>query len=234
MSWIGFSPEKVRSKRIRSFALAIVVTSVTAAAYAAPPVLAPVFPTCLSKDTNSLVSVSVKPETGWSSVRVYFRRAGTPYFYYLEMRADGKGNYWAMLPRPAEDTKSADIQISVRDADGVETRSPLQIVDVKGSCDSKPNPDQERYAKNLVVGETTPSQAGMMVFGWQCVGVVSRIAVSGQIRPDNVCRAAACCALIYKQEEVLPILLAGGGIVGGGIVIATRGHSPVSPTNPGH
>ena len=233
MSWTLFSPEKVRSLRIRSFALAILVTCVAAAAHAAPPVLTPVFPTCLSKDSNALVSLSVKPETGWSSVRVYFRRAGVPYFYYLEMRSDGMGRYWAMLPRPAEETKSAEIQISVRDADGVETRSVLQVVDVKGSCDSKLTPDQERYAKNLVVGETTPSQAGMMVFGWQCVGIVSRITVSGQIRPDNVCRAAACCALIYKQEEVLPILLAGGGIVGGGIVIATRGHNPSSPTNPG-
>jgi len=231
VSGTRFSAEKVRSTCTRLFALATILCA-TAAAVAAPPTLTPIFPTCLSKGSNALVTLSVKPETGWSSVRVYFRRTGTTYFYYLEMRSDGKGNYWATLPRPDDGTKTADIQLSVRDVEGVETRSALVTVDVTSSCDSKLTPEQERFARNLVVGETVTTQAGMVVFGWQCVGVVSRINMTGQLRPDSVCRAVVCCAAIEQERKLLPILLAGGGIVGGGIIIEHRHHHEASTPNP--
>lgn len=217
MSGAGFSSEKRWLRFARSFVVSVVC--VAAIAQAAPPTLAPTFPTCLSKGGNALVTLSLKPETGWSSVRVYFRRSGSPYFYYLEMRADGKGNYWATLPRPDEGTRSADIQFSVRDAEGVETRSALTMVNVTSSCNGDLSPEQERYARNLVVGETVTSQAGQAVFGWQCVGVVSRINVNGQLRPDSVCRAVLIAAAFATTEEILlPAAVLAGGIVGGVII----------------
>ncbi|MBZ5590451.1 MAG: hypothetical protein LAO05_18020 [Acidobacteriia bacterium] len=225
MTGTGFSFEKLQ----RGCKLFLAGSTVCAAAvvHAAPPILAPIFPTCLSKGANALVSLSVKPETGWSSVRVYFRRNGSPYFYYLEMRADGKGNYWATLPRPDETTHSADIQFSVKDVEGLETRSALTTVDVTSTCNANLSPEQERFARNLVVGETITNQAGEAVVGWQCIGVVSRINVNGQLRPDAVCRALLCCAAIAKQKELVPILLAGGGIVGG-VIIHEREHKEAS------
>ena len=226
----AFSSEKMQFRCTRLFALALICAA--AVAHAAPPTLAPTFPTCLSKSGNALVSLALKPETGWSSVRVYFRRTGVTDFYYLEMRSDGKGNYWATLPRPEEGTTSAEIQFGVRDAEGVETRSALTKVDVTSSCSTNLSPEQERFARNLVVGETTTTQAGQKVFGWQCIGVVSRINMNGQLRPDAVCRAVVCCAAIEKERELLPILLAGGGIVGGGIIIHNREHHEESKPRP--
>ena len=233
MSGAGFSFEKTQLCLTRLFAVSVVC--VAAVAHAAPPTLAPTFPTCLSKGGNALVTLSLKPETGWSSVRVYFRRSGSPYFYYLEMRADGKGNYWATLPRPDEGTRSADIQFSVRDAEGVETRSAMTMVNVTSSCDGSLSPEQERFARNLVVGETMTSQAGQAVFGWQCVGVVSRINVNGQLRPDSVCRAVLIAAAFASTEEVLlPAVALAGGVLGG-VIIHKHEHEECSVcrvTNP--
>ena len=194
-----------------------------AVAQAAVPAMTPGVPSCLAKDGNSLVSLRVVPEIGWSSVRVYFRKSGSPDFYYLEMRSDGNGQYWAVLPRPENGTTLADIQFAVRDVDGVETRSPLQQVSVTSDCTSSLSPGQESFARNLVVGETAAPQAGEALLGWQCTGVVSRIGVSGQMRYDDTCRSQVIAAALGSEANHrlglwLPLAAVGGGVVGGVIV----------------
>jgi hypothetical protein len=193
-----------------------------AVAQAAVPAMAPGVPACLAKDGNSLVSLRVVPETGWSSVRVYFRKSGSPDFYYLEMRSDGNGQYWAVLPRPENGTTVADIQFAVRDVDGVETRSALQQVSVTSDCTSSLSPGQESFARNLVVGETAAPQAGSALLGWQCTGVVSRIGVGGQLRYDDLCRSQVIAAALASEANHrlglwIP-LAAAGGVIGGVIV----------------
>ncbi|MGD1149234.1 MAG: hypothetical protein ABR961_14930 [Thermoanaerobaculaceae bacterium] len=201
----------------RLVAVAIVLGA--AVAHAAPPTMTPSVITCLSKDGNTLVSLSLKPEIGWSSVRVYFRKTGSPDFYYLELRSDGMGNYWGTLPRPDAGTRSADIQFAVKDGEGVETQSPLQTVSVTSTCTTSLSPEQERFAHNLVIGETVISQAGAMLAGWQCNGVVSRINVNGQLRPDATCRAVLIAAAAGATERILlPAALLGGAVLGGIII----------------
>ncbi len=191
-------------------------------ALAAPPVMVPSVPSCLSRG-NTVVFLSLKPETGWSSVRVYFRRAGLPDFYYLEMRSDGRGNYWATLPLPEDETRSADVQFAVRDAEGVETRSALLKLDEGSGCTTQLSQEQQRFARNLVVGETVMGQTGQALNGWKCPGVVSRINLDGQLRPDAACRAAMLALAAHDKDKLLlPLVFLGGAGVGGVIVHFTE------------
>ena len=213
-----------RSLRIFTRAVAVAAVLGAAIAQAAPPILNPSATTCVAKNGNTLVSLSLKPATGWSSVRVYFRKTGSPDFYYLELRSDGMGNYWGTLPQPDGGTHSVDLQYVVKDGEGVETRSPLQTVNVTSSCITKLSPEQERFAHNLVVGETVIGQAGAVLDGWQCTGVVSRINVNGQLRPDATCRAVAIAYAAGATEKILlPAALVAGAAVGG-VIIYKREH----------
>jgi len=210
----------------------VMVLLAAAAAFAAPPVMTPSVLTCLSKGTNTVVALSLKPETGWSSVRVYFRRAGLTDYYYLEMRSDGRGNYWAALPLPDQGTRSAEIQFAVKDAEGAETRSTLQKVDVTPTCAATLSSEEQRFARNLVVGETVMGQSGQVLNGWQCTGVISRINVDGQLRPDAACRAAVIAEAANDRDKVLlPIAILGGGVVGG-VIVRTRENPTESNPQP--
>jgi hypothetical protein len=59
---------------------------------------------CLPIEDNGLITVRADGEPGGSTVRVYFRRLHEEVedFYYVAARPEGRGNYWAVLPK-AED-----------------------------------------------------------------------------------------------------------------------------------
>jgi len=190
----------------------------TALGLATTPAVAQMFtlttPDCASARGNSVINVSITPETGWSSVRTYFRKAGTLEFYYVEMRSAGGGKYWAALPRPEDSTTSVELQTAVRDAEGRETRTPFQKVPVTTSCSLSLTPEQDGYAQNLVVGETVPSQAGQGIAGFVCEGVISRIDARGNLKPDDSCRGilmAEGAAAAEDRRKVLPLILLGAG-----------------------
>jgi hypothetical protein len=188
----------------------------SAAALAAPPSLTPAIPGCLPAEGNGVISLQVKPENGWSSVRLYFRKVGSPFFYFLEMRSAGSGVYWAVLPRPDDTTTAVEVRLSVKDADGNETTTAVQKIPVTTSCDTVLTLEQSRYAQNLVVGETMENQAGLVLTGFLCDGVISRIDSRGMLKPDESCRRVlmidAATAEQQNKQGLLPIiLLAGGG-----------------------
>ena len=212
--------------------VAVAALAFGSAVHAQVPSLTPGVPACIPQNGNSLVTLAVTPEIGWSSVRVYFRKSGSPDFYYLEMRSDGAGQYWAVLPLPESGTSVADIQFAVRDIDGVETRSPLQQVTVSSNCAANLSPRQESFARNLVVGETAAPQAGEALLGWQCNGVVSRIGVGGQLRYDDLCRSQVIAAALGSEANRrlglwIPLAAVGGGVVGG-VIIHQRDHETCS------
>jgi hypothetical protein len=173
-------------------------------------------PNCVPTLANSVVTLSVVPETGWSSVRAYFRNAGSPDFYYLEMRSAGHGKYWAALPRPEVTTQVVEVQMAVRDAEGKETRTPIQKLPVTASCNGGLTQEQTGFAQNLVVGETVVSQAGQVLSGFRCDGVISRINTRGDLKPDESCRRvlmaeAAAAADEENRRRIIPLIILGGG-----------------------
>jgi len=59
---------------------------------------------CLPVRGNAPVWVSVSPEIPGTVVHIYFRRLNLEVedWYFLEMRAQGNGRFWAVLPRPTD------------------------------------------------------------------------------------------------------------------------------------
>jgi len=173
-------------------------------------------PNCAPTRGNSVINLSTTPETGWGSVRTYFRKAGSSEFYYVEMRSAGRGKYWAALPRPEESTTTVEVQMAVRDAEGKESRTPIQRVPVTASCSLSLSPEQYGFAQNLVVGETSPSQTGQVVAGFLCDGVISRIDASGNLKPDESCRRILMAEAVAAADEenrrrLIPLIILGGG-----------------------
>lgn len=170
-------------------------------------------PNCAPARGNSVIDLSTRPERGWSSVRTYFRKAGSPDFYYVEMRSAGWGKYWAALPRPEETTTTVEVQMAVRDAEGKESRTPIQGVPVTTSCSLSLSPEEYGFAQNLVVGETSPSQTGQVVAGFLCDGVISRIDANGNLKPDESCRRIEMlqAAAAAGRPTLIPLIILGGG-----------------------
>jgi len=194
------TPRRARSGSI--FLLAVVTLIAAAFAAAQPPVVFTEWiPDCVPEDDNALVTLTLQPEVGWSSVRIYFRDHEEPDWYFLEMRAEGAGEYWAALPKPEADTEKVDMRLVVQDDEGLETSGAMKIVEVK-SCDADLTDEQERYADNLVVGETALAQQDEEVFGFQCEGIISRLEPDGDLRPDEACHAVLL-ALFPAKERLL-------------------------------
>lgn len=196
------------------FAIAALVMVIVAGEASAAPVITVMAPSCLPPQANGVVTATVQPATGLSSVRAYFRKGGLPDFYYLEMRAATGGAYWVVLPRPEDATKSVEYQIAVRDGDNQETRSDLKKVDVVASCKPVLTADQNRAAQNLVVGEMIADQKGKSVVGFLCPGIVSRIDAKGEMRNDEYCRkvviAETAAAGEGKRNLLVPLVIVGG------------------------
>jgi hypothetical protein len=220
------------SARLLCLALAAVLWPATL--LAAPEIFTLTVPNCAPSGGNSVIALSTTPESGWSSVRTYFRKAGSTDFYYVEMRSAGLGKYWAALPRPEDATAVVEVQMAVRDAEGKETRAALQKLPVTTSCPLILTPEQDRFAQNLVVGETVRSQAGQVVEGFRCDGVISRIEANGSLKPDESCRRvlmaeAAQAADEENRRKVIPLIILGAG----GVALVTHKEPPeASPPRP--
>jgi len=186
--------------------------------------LDPTLPDCVPSDDNVLVSLTVVPEIGWSSVRAYFRDHDEDLWYFVEMRAMGGGKYWAVFPKPEADTQNVDVRFRVRNDQGALTESEIQTLPVTSRCNVRLTEEQQGYARNLVIGETSPDQKDREVFGFQCDGIISRLEeYTGDLRPDEYCRAVLLAAVVPKSRLFLLLPLAftfegggGGGVVGGG------------------
>ena len=66
--------------------------------------------------------------------------------------------------------------------------SPMRSVAVTKDCRPTLTPQQQGFAKNLVVGETAVWQASDELFHWECNGVVTRRNTSNVLRADDKCR----------------------------------------------
>jgi hypothetical protein len=144
-------------------------------------------PWCVASGANTVVVVEGMPETGWASVRVYFRRGGEHNFYYLEARLAESGRFWVTLPKPEPDTSSVECFAAGVDREGLATAAPLVTVAVDSSCPTSLTGEEVSLAQNLVVGETSDDQRGLPVSGFLCDGIIARITVRRELQPSEDC-----------------------------------------------
>ncbi len=184
----------------------------------------PIFTTCLPVGDHGLVEAQLEPPTGWSSVRVYFRDAETEAFYFMEMRGEADGRFWAMLPIPEIDTEMVDMYFVATNAEGSVQGSSVQAVPVLDGCRQDISVEQVEFSENLVVGETTEAQAGKKVLRFKCDHIVSRIAIDGNVYPD----AASRLIRFWLRGALF-----GVGGVGVSEAIRTDSERESSQSNPG-
>jgi hypothetical protein len=211
---------------------AAVAMTAPAVLHAQVAAINPGFPTCMPEEGNSVVTAKLVPENGWATVRTYFRELGSNDWYWVEARNEGRGAYWCVLPRPEDETTTVEMQIRARDAEGKETTTQIQRVNVTSSCKPVFTPPQSHLAQNLVVGETVIGQRDKEILGFVCPGVISRVDYTGELKPDEYCRKAAILAAASAQNKsvLIPLLVLGGG--GGVIAVVDDDDPPASPSRP--
>jgi hypothetical protein len=69
---------------------------------------------CVVADRFPSLEAKVTPQTTVARARVYFRAAGAPFWYFVEMKAQ-EGSFWAALPKPKKSLKRLDYYIEAVD-----------------------------------------------------------------------------------------------------------------------
>lgn len=200
---------------------------VAAAAFAEPSIEA-TFPSCIPNSGNSVVKVTLQPDTGWALVRVYFRATEEKTDYYMEMRALGNGSFFAVLPKPESRTSAVEMFVIARDAEGRPVKSGPITVKVSNGCKVALTDEEKRYSQNLVIGNTAVEQEPRVVEGFLCDGIVSRIDLKGALRPDEQCRRVLIAAA--AGGNILIPALAVGAAGAGVLIIDKDDKEPNSPS----
>jgi hypothetical protein len=103
-------------------------------------------------------------------------------------------------------TEAGEYFVAVVDGSGkLLGRSEMRSVDVRKDCRVNLTPQQEGFAKNLVIGETAAWQKDEEVFHWECTGITTRRDPLNVLRADERCRA---CLIAWW-----PVATTGGGAV---------------------
>lgn len=216
------------SKGFARVAVLVLVAGVPPGARAAtndPPRIQHERLTCVPSDGNARVKANISAGSPLTSVRLYFRAAQWSRDYYLEMRRGDAGLFWAVLPVPESGTKAVQYRIVTRDGDGFEASTDSIVVPTDSNCTVNLTDEEKRYANNLVIGLTNDQQ-NAIPDGFKCVGLVSKITVNGELRPNDECR---------KVPAALWITGGAAALVGGGVIISNPGGGggpPVSSPRP--
>jgi hypothetical protein len=92
-------------------------------------------------------------------------------------------------------TEAGEYYVAVVDGSGkVLGRSEMRTAEVKKDCKVNLTPQQEGFAKNLVIGETAAWQKNDEVFHWECTGITTRRDPLNVLRADEKCRACLIAA----------------------------------------
>src|SRR5258706_2938686 len=160
-----------------------------------------------------------------ASARGYFRaldKKDVPYSY-IELRHGEGGDFWGVLPKAEESTRSVEYRIVATDADGKEYSTDLVKVPVTKSCSVPLNDDERKYASNLVIGLTDDKRQDARPDGFLCDGIVSKITADGVLLPAEPC----------PNPAALLIGAAAAGALGGAVLLSGPGPGkPVSPSRP--
>lgn len=225
-------PEPISMTARRAVASALAAVLVAGAA--APPARAGDLPKilheklpCVPPDGNARITMRVTSTSPVSSARVYFKSVRYDRDYFLEMRRQPDGTFWAMLPLPEDETKNVQYRLVVKDSEGMVASKDF-VAPVDSPCAQNPTEEEERFSKNLVIGLTENEQP-VVPEGFRCVGVVSKITVEGEMIPHEECRQL----LAYYRRIPVGVWIAGGLAAGTGTILIIKGKDkPVSPSRP--
>ncbi len=170
-------------------------------------------PSCVSAAQNPRVVASLPSNA--ATARVYLKAHGQSNDYYVYMHKTAAG-WVAMLPKPLASTSAVDYRIVAADGNGVQTSSAVLSTTVAPSCPAQQlTADDQASAENVVLG-LTGSQQSAVPPGFQCNGIVSYIAVNGDMKSNDECRRLVAAAATSGSAAGVPATATGAGATGAG------------------
>jgi hypothetical protein len=158
--------------------------------------ISPKNPTCIPVEAQALLLCDVTPSTPIAWVRVYFNSNAYKDDYFVEMRRDAGNRFFGVLPFVDRTiTKGVTVRMVVKSPEGIEFSTERANVPVSSSCPVSLSANQEKNARNLVVGATKSEQPLAPPDGFLCKNIVSVIAFNGEMRPADGCRQLLAAAL---------------------------------------
>lgn len=169
---------------------AVVLWLSVSAAFSAPP-------SCIRPGSNARI---VWNGTTGAAVRVYFRSDLAKTEHYIDMTGAANNRYWAVLPKPNDDTKEIVYRIVTVDAKGsVITRQEASLA-VETSCAAVTlTPGESKFAAGLVIGSDV--EGPQMPVGFRCDGVVGRI-TANELQAFNACAEEALAVAAARQNLI--------------------------------
>jgi hypothetical protein len=174
---------------------------------------------CIVAERFPVIEARIAPPDRLSRARVFFRSAGTPNWYFVEMRPE-KGSFHGTLPKPMKTTTSIEYYIDALDRSVAETRTPEyapQVVSA-GSCPSNMAAAAFVASAKIAVGALTGGPA--VPLGFSSAGVVSAGvggAAAGGATASGTGGGLSTGAVVG--------IVGGAGALAAGAVVVTRGDS---------
>lgn len=182
---------------------------------------------CVPKTGNAKILVHADKAKAAGGVRVYFHKAGaTSGDYFIQLTAGEGDEFVGVLPAVSAGTDAVEYHVAALDADAKETALVSATASVTDTCAATLTSDEEKLAKNVVVGETVAGQPEQPE-GFACKGVVGVITASGELKQNDQCRKGG--------GAFLTVGALGAGILGGGLILNNVGGNrpvPISPSRP--
>lgn len=173
---------------------------------------------CVVADRFPVVEARVEPADKVGRARVLFRAAGTPDWYFVEMKRE-KGVFHGTLPKPLKATKKIEYYIDAVDRSLEERRTAEHapaVVGGAGECPSKMLTAAVLASAKMAVGSLAPGVTALPA-GFSSVGILGG-SVAGTAAGAGASSGAAAGGGALKT-----VLIVGGVAVAGGTALAASG-----------
>jgi hypothetical protein len=167
---------------------------------------------CLLADAHPRLDARFEPEGEVARARAFFRAAGTPHWYSVEMTRQA-GLWSGVLPKPHRSTARIEYYLEATDKAFVPARTGEHAAEVAagpGAC-----------RKDATLAAAVPSAR-----------VVVTAAAGAPALPAGFLPAGLVAAGGGLSAGVLAGIIGGGAAAGGAVVVATRGDEPTPPEEP--
>lgn len=183
---------------------------------------------CVVAERFPVIEARIAPFERITRARVFFRAAGTPSWYFVEMRPE-RGSYRGTLPRPMKTTTNIEYYIAAIDQSVAETRTAdytPQVVAGAGACPSNMLTAAFVASAKVAVGALTGG-ASSVPLGFSSVGILSG-SVGGAAAGGA---AASGTGGGISTGAVLGIVGGAGALAAGAALVVGRGDTWVGTAN---
>lgn len=179
---------------------------------------------CVVAERQAQIEARFIPEDAVARARVYFRAAGSPHWYSVEMRPD-ESHYRGVLPGPQASTPTVEYYVEVLDSTAAPTRTADLSARVVRSSDACGGLLVATVASAGKVFVGAPAGAPPLPAGFAAGEIVSTAATAGAATTTTGAGAGTAAAGAAAGGGISAGLLVGAGVAvaGAGVAVAAGG-----------